>query len=111
MDIVVKYCGGCNSQIDRPKIIQDMKSLLEAGDHLTSDVSLAPFKAGMLICGCPSACAQKPDLNDLSQQWIVVAGKTINFQALPEDCLAAAAVQKIKKMRNRGSYFVSRDPP
>ena len=98
MDIVVKYCGGCNSQIDRPKIIRDVKSLLEAGDHLTSDVSLAPFKAGLLVCGCPSACAQKPDFNDLSPQWIVVAGKTIDFQVLPEDRLAAAAVQKIKKI-------------
>ena len=101
-DILVKYCGGCNSQIDRSKVIQDIKNLLEAGEQLTTDDSLAPFKTGMLVCGCSSACAQRPGLDDLSRQWVVLAGNSVDLQVLPEDRLAAAAVQKIREIRNNG---------
>jgi hypothetical protein len=96
LDIVVKYCGGCNCQIDRSKIIRDIENSLETGYQLTTDISFAPFFAGILVCGCPSGCAQKPELVDLALQWIVIAGKTVNFQELPEDQLAATVLQKIK---------------
>lgn len=99
MDIVVKYCGGCNCQIDRSKIIKEVEVLLPAYHQFTADTSPAPFFAGVLICGCPSACAQKPELNDLTNRWIVIAGKTVDLRGLPEDQLAAAVVQKIKELK------------
>jgi hypothetical protein len=98
LDIVVKYCGGCNCQIDRSKIIRDIESSLATRYQLTTDISYAPFVAGILACGCPSACAQKPELIDLTRSWIVIAGKTVNFQEMPGNQLAAAVVQKIKEM-------------
>lgn len=96
MDIFVKYCGGCNCQIDRSKIIKDVESLLKTGDHLTTDPSGAPFDAGILACGCPSACARKPELDGLARRWVVIAGKTVDARDLPEDKLAYAVVEKIK---------------
>jgi enoyl-CoA hydratase/carnithine racemase len=105
LNIVVKYCGGCNCQIDRSKIIGDIESSLETDDQFTADISLAPFGLGMLICGCPSACARKPELIDLAGQWIVIAGTTINSRELPEDLLAAAVVQKIKEIKAGEEYM------
>ncbi len=95
MDIVVKYCGGCNCQIDRSRIIKDVLSLLKTGDRLTTDDSGAPFGAGILVCGCPSACARKPELDLLAGRWVVIAGKTVDARDLPEDKLAGAVVEKI----------------
>lgn len=96
MDIFVKYCGGCNCQIDRSKIIKDVESLLKTGDRLTTDVSAAPFDAGILVCGCPTACARKPELDALTGRWVVIAGKTVDARDLPEDELAGAVVEKVK---------------
>ncbi len=103
MDILVKYCGGCNCQIDRSKIIQDIESSLQPGSQLTTDKSFAPFGAGILICGCSSACARKPELDDLAEAWIVIAGKTVNSRELPEEELAKAVIQKIKIMKDGGT--------
>ena len=102
MDIVVKYCGGCNCQIDRSKIIKDIASSLGSGYQLITDISFAPFGAGILVCGCSSACARKPELNDLAKNWMIIAGKTIDFRELPEDRLASAVIEKIKGMKREG---------
>jgi hypothetical protein len=98
LDIVVKYCGGCNCQIDRSKIIKDIASSLGSGYQLMTDISFVPFGAGILVCGCSSACARKKELDELTGHWTVIAGKTIDFRELPEEKLAAATVQKIKEM-------------
>ena len=102
MDIVVKYCGGCNCQIDRSKIIKDIESSLGSGYQLMTDISFAPFGAGILVCGCSSACARKKELDELTGHWTVIAGKTIDFRELPEDRLASAVIEKIKGMKREG---------
>lgn len=96
MDIIVKYCGGCNSQIDRADIVRNVETLLGRDDSITTDASRAPFEIGLLVCGCPSACARKPELIDIAGRWVTVAGKTINLAACPEEQLGAAVIQKIK---------------
>jgi len=100
LDIVVKYCGGCNSQIDRSQVIKEVEALLPARYQFSMNTSRTPFLVGLLVCGCPSACAQKPELTDLAGQWIVIAGKTVNLQELPEDQLAAVVAEKIKETKD-----------
>jgi hypothetical protein len=102
LDIVVKYCGGCNCQIDRSKIIKDIASSLGSGYQLTTDSSFAPFGAGILVCGCSSACARKPELNNLTNHWMVIAGKAFDSRELPEDRLASAVIEKMKGMKREG---------
>ena len=96
MDIIVQYCGGCNSQIDRTEIVRNVETLLGRDYSITTDSSRAPFEIGLLVCGCPSACARKPELIAIAGRWITVTGKTINSAACPEDHLAPAVIQKIK---------------
>ncbi len=100
MDIVVKYCGGCNCQIDRSKIIKDIEIPLGADHHVTTDAAAEPYEAGILICGCPAACARKPELDGLAKRWVVIAGKTVDSRELPEERIAAAVVQIIKEIIN-----------
>lgn len=102
MDIVVKYCGGCNCQIDRSKIIQDIASSLGSGYRLITDTSFTPYEAGILVCGCPSACAHKKELDELTGYWTVIAGTAVDFRELPKDRLASAVIEKIKGMQRKG---------
>ncbi len=62
---------------------------------LTTDRSSQPWDIGVLVCGCPSACADKPEIRDVARRWIVVAGGLIDLDALPEDKMAEAVMQKI----------------
>ena len=102
MDIVVKYCGGCNCQIDRSKIIKDIENPLGTDHHVTTDVAAGPYETGILICGCPAACARKPELDGLAKRWVVIAGQTVDTRELPEERIAAAVVQIIKEIINGG---------
>ena len=103
MDIVVKYCGGCNSQIDRLKIIRNVESSLADGYQFTDDPCGKFFDIGILVCGCPAACARKPDLVNLAGDWIVVAGKTADLLEMPEGELSEAIVQRIKAKKMEAS--------
>jgi len=102
LDIVVKYCGGCNCQIDRSKIIKDIASSLGSGYQLITDISFKPFGAGILVCGCSSACARKKELDELTGHWTVIAGKAVDSRDLAEDRLASAVIEKIKGMKREG---------
>jgi hypothetical protein len=97
--IGVKYCGGCNSFINRSKLVREIERLLPRDFSLTTDRSSQPWDIGILVCGCPSACADKPEIRDVARRWIVVAGGLIDLDALPEGKMAEAVVQKIRKLQ------------
>jgi ribosomal protein S7 len=69
-------------------------------DRLVLEAPQTPAEAGLLLCGCPSACNDKPELTRQASRWITVAGKSVNHRDMPEDDLAEAilnAVDDIKK--------------
>ena len=101
LDILVKYCGGCNCQIDRSKLVGDIKELLTEGDRLLSGTETTPAEAGILLCGCQSACADKPELSELARRWILVAGKSVDHRDVPEHDLGKVILQIIKEIKNR----------
>lgn len=99
MDIIVKYCGGCNCQIDRSKLIREIEKLLPFGDHLMSEGGVTPATAGILLCGCTSACAWRPELPGLANHWIIAAGKTVDLCEMSEDQMSEAILKKIKEIK------------
>jgi hypothetical protein len=96
--IGVKYCGGCNPIIDRSKLVREIEKVLPRDLSLTTDQSSQPWDIGILVCGCPSACVDKPEIRDVARRWIVVAGSAVDLDALPEGKMANAIVQKIRKL-------------
>jgi hypothetical protein len=94
----IKYCGGCNPHIDRAKLALEIEKLLPPEYSLTTDQTFNPWDIGILICGCSTACVDNPDVRDLARKWIVIAGKSIDLDNIPEEELADIVVQKIKKL-------------
>jgi hypothetical protein len=97
--IFVKYCGGCNPLIDRESVVQNIAKLLAPDSVLTSEQSNKPSDIGILICGCSSACAQKPELENFARKWIVVAGKSVDLESLSEEKLADVVVKKLNEIK------------
>lgn len=97
--IGVKYCGGCNPLIDRAKLVREIGKLLPPEYSLTTDQSSNTWDVGILICGCSTACADKPEFKNLARKWIIVAGKSIDLENIPEEKLADVVVRKMKKLK------------
>jgi len=99
--IGIKYCGGCNPVIDRKKLAQEIEKLLSPEYSLSKDESFNNWDIGILICGCLTACADKPEFKNLARKWIVVAGNSIDHNKAPEKELAAIVASKIKITNKR----------
>ena len=94
--IGIKYCGGCNPVIDRTKLAQEIEKLLSPEYSLSKDQSSNDWDIGILICGCLTACANKPDFKNLARKWIIVAGYSVDLDNAPEEKLADVVVSRIK---------------
>jgi hypothetical protein len=92
----VKYCGGCNPIIDRSKLVQEIEKLLPPECSSITDQTFNPWDIGILICGCLTACADKPEFKNLARKWIVVAGSSVDLDNAPEEKLTAIVASKIK---------------
>lgn len=97
MLIGIKYCGGCNPVIDRAKLVQEIKKLLPDEFSLATDQSTNQWDIGILVCGCLTACADKPDFKNLARKWIVIAGNSVDRVTVPERELAEIVVGKLKR--------------
>ena len=97
--IGIKYCGGCNPHIDRAKLALEIEKLLPPEYSLTMDRSSNPWALGILICGCLTACADKPEFPKLARKWIVVAGNSVDLDDALEEKLAAIVARKMKKLK------------
>jgi hypothetical protein len=95
--IGIKYCGGCNPHIDRKKLVQEIEKLLPPEFVFTKKSSSKSWDLGILVCGCPTACADKPEFKNLARKWIVVAGNSVDLHKAPEKELADIIANKIKQ--------------
>lgn len=97
--IGIKYCGGCNPIIDRIKLVEKIKKLLPSPFSIAEDQSSNYWDTGILICGCLTACADKPALRNLARKWIIVAGNSIDRDSTPKEKLAEVVASKIKDLK------------
>ena len=95
--IGVKYCGGCNPQIDRSRFVDELKKKLPGDLSLAIGGSMEKWELGILVCGCPVACADRVETRSLAFQWIVVSGLTVESESISENELATVVALKIKE--------------
>ncbi len=93
--IGIKYCGGCNPVIDRENLVQEIKRLLPPEFILANNQTNKQWDIGILVCGCLTACADKPDLKNLACKWIIVAGNSVDHSSASEKDLAEIVLSKL----------------
>ena len=108
MQILLKYCGGCNPDINRSKIVDEVKRGLPPDINLVSKVLSEPADLGIMMSGCPSSCLNRDEILQLAKQWIIVSGNYVNYFPVDNDKLAAYIIQKIldyQEKTNHNSQF------
>jgi len=101
--IGIRYCGGCNPQIDRSKVIENLKEALkEKGMEVdfTTDKERA-VDIVLLINGCMHACLEEEYLRETdSPQFISVKGEMVDDQYVEEKSIPEFLSKKIMDFFN-----------
>ncbi len=96
--IGVRYCGGCNPQIDRLWVVGDLREALKERGlkvDLTTDRERAVDMV-LLINGCMHACLEGEYLSPgQDHQLISVRGEMVDDRYIKEDCIPGALIKKI----------------
>jgi hypothetical protein len=95
--IKIRYCGGCNPIINRTKLVQEIKNLLPPDYILSEDQTKEKRDIGILVCGCLTACADKPDFKNTAGKWIIVAGSSVDLDNASKEKLAAIVAAKLSR--------------
>ena len=101
--IGIRYCGGCNPQIDRSKVIENLKEGLKEkvmGVNFTTDRQMA-VDIILLINGCTHACLEEEYLREAdSPQFISVKGEMVDSQYVKEGHIPEFLIKKIMDLFN-----------
>ncbi len=99
MLVRIKYCGGCKAEYDRPELARTL--LAELAGHLERPVGLAaPDQAadlGLVLCGCPACCADRPELLVGADHWHVIGPELFDYHSVAFGALAARIAAKLRQ--------------
>jgi len=105
--IGLRYCGGCNPQIDRSKVIRKLEEGLKkiglivdfyTDKEIATDIIL-------LINGCMHACLEEQYLREgNSFQFISIKGEMVESQYVKEDHIPKFLIKKIVDLLNSPSH-------
>jgi len=104
LHIRLKYCGGCNPEIDRGAIVKRLERLIGREDL---DIQFTPTveKADLLILinGCPHACIEGEDSHNIkSVPFVSVQGARLDRRPVLEEKLPQLLLEKIKEVYCNG---------
>jgi len=96
--IGVRYCGGCNPQIDRSRIVMDLREGLK---KMGPKVDLTTEKERavdiiLLVNGCMHACLDEKQIkSDRGHSLISVRGEMVDDQYVEEGDIVKILIQRI----------------
>jgi len=93
--VLLKYCGGCNPDINRSKIIAEVKRGLPPDVELVSKTTDEVTEVGIMMSGCSTTCLDREDVRKQAKQWIAVGGNNVNYFPVENDQLADQIIKKI----------------
>ena len=75
--VAIKFCGGCNPIVDRGRLARSIR------EHLPGVVCWVPSDEKvdllLIISGCLTACADRPEVTEKAAEFFSIAGSPIVF--------------------------------
>ena len=102
LKIRLKYCGGCNPEIDREEVAGQVERLIrDRGLDAVFTASDEQVHLKLLLNGCPQACLEEdPATFSDKVPFISVQGARLDYRPVPEKSLARAVLAKIEAFIN-----------
>lgn len=86
MKLRIKYCGGCNPNIDRTKLVKEVLAALN--EKLTVEVVNEAADVGLIVGGCSVCCVNFSEIEDQAKNWVIVGGNLVDHYQVSSDELA-----------------------
>ena len=96
--IGVKFCGGCNPVINRGRIYKELQRQCPGRCGLIRDEQDEVWDIGVVLGGCPVACADSDELRQKARKWIVVGGNMVDFYPVDESNIVETIIEKAKML-------------
>ena len=107
LSIGIRYCGGCNPQIDRSGVITRLREAIRKKD-IEVDFTAERQRAVdlvLLINGCMHACIEEAYLKEgHATQFISVKGEMVDSHYVKEDHIPEFLVDKIVNLYDSPSH-------
>ena len=78
MRFAIRYCGSCNPHTDVRWIGEKLKEKAQAINAQVVSPHTEDIDFLVILCGCPIACGDKPEIRSSAKEHVVVAGETVN---------------------------------
>jgi len=105
--IGLRYCGGCNPQIDRARAVRGLQEGLKKLDiavDFTTDRDRA-VDLLLLVNGCTHACLEEAFLKqDGTTPFISVKGEMVDSRYVREDRIPEILIKKIAELLDSPSH-------
>jgi hypothetical protein len=98
LSIGIRYCGGCNPQIDRSGVIRVLKEDLEKQGIRASFSTdkLGSYDILLLMNGCMHACLEEAYLKEgHTSPYISIKGEMVDDSFIAEERIPESLVKKI----------------
>lgn len=99
--VALKFCGCCNPYLDLSSIARHLRETAEASSNFEL-VSLSQDTADVVIilCGCPRACGNKPDIRSKAERTIIIAGEFLDGKPVPQAYICIALTEELARIFN-----------
>jgi hypothetical protein len=95
--IRVRYCGGCNPEIDRGSLVSRLKGIIQAEGIRAEFGKDGEADWVLLVNGCPRACLEEELPHDAKPlRCISVEGSHLDHRPVAEDELPQAMWETIR---------------
>lgn len=74
--LAIKYCGGCNPEVERGEIARILGQAL--GSEISWTLPEEETELLILIQGCATACADRPEVTQKAKALLCVEGKSVS---------------------------------
>lgn len=75
--LAIKFCGGCNPSIERGPLARIIRQ--DLGDEVSWRAAEEEVDLLLIIDGCLTACADRPEVKERAGEYLAIAGPTISF--------------------------------
>ena len=90
----IRFCGGCNPEIDRGEIVERVLAILEGRVASTFDMQAAA-DCTLHVCGCAHACLDEQSKAEDPGPVVSIQGLRVNRNPVAPEELAVRAAEAI----------------
>jgi hypothetical protein len=91
MKVGIRYCGGCNPNIDRQLLTKRLRAKLEPGIFVFEYFDFHDCEVVVVINGCNVGCAEVQK----SKNTIIVFGSEMDGKQYPEEMLSREVISRL----------------